>query len=250
MSIAKWKNLDIKKVNKQRALILCKQRVNGEKLAQFFRGKGMLAICFTSHKDFYMALSRSEGSFALVSNQYDADLLKVMPDFIVAKFGCPVVVFSEVLTGKRKSFAGMPNKDEVISVKGGFQQIHHTMKNYENIVSKQKAVSVTEAEEVGLFSLALPEQDEEDISDEIFDEGDHSFVPIEYWWVQNPMPCKAYLSLEKNEKKILFIHEGERLRSEAFDRFMGKYYSHLAIEKKDKVKFLEYRKLLSLQDAA
>lgn len=242
MNISKWKNLDIQKINKQRALILCNQRINGEKLAHYFRSKGMLAICFTHHREFYLALSRSEGCFALISNQYDQMLLDVMPDFIVSKFGCPVVVFSEFQSENSKT--EFQNKNEVISVKGGFQQILHTIKHYEKIVLLQKELSLQKTNSKTASVIEIKGDDQ--ILEEIFEDSEHSYVPIEPWWVISPLPCKAYLSLDKNNKKILFIHEGEKLRTEAFTRFAKRFYSHLAIEKKDREKFLEYRRRLSL----
>lgn len=231
-----FKSTEIKKINKQKAYILSRQKKHGEKLAQFFRKKGMMAICFTHHKEFYLALSRSEGSFALISNHYDETLLTVMPDFIVKKFGCPVIIFNEEIQAKDSFHQLLENKSEVLSIKGGgFQQLHHAVKNYENLVEKQKKISVNG----GFDNNHLNSSDLHSFYED--EAGKFAFIPIEEWWLEKPLPCHAYIHLEKNDKYLLFVRTGDKIRPEAFLRFRENYFSHLVIDKSDKELYLTYR---------
>lgn len=68
-------------------------------------------------------------------------------------------------------------------------------------------------------------------------------VPVEEWWTRLPLPCSAYVWLELNDRKILYVRSGDRLRDESLERFRRKGCTHLAVEVDDFEHYLRIREI-------
>lgn len=75
-------------------------------------------------------------------------------------------------------------------------------------------------------------------------------IPVEEWWTSLPLPCSAYVWLQLNGRKVLYVRSGDRLRVESFDRFKVKGHSHLAVSASDFDHYLKIREIVRVALAA
>lgn len=71
-------------------------------------------------------------------------------------------------------------------------------------------------------------------------------VPVEEWWTQLPLPCQAFVWMEKNQRHVLYIKTGARLRGESLTRFRAKGFMFLSVSQNDYENFKKIRELARL----
>lgn len=74
-------------------------------------------------------------------------------------------------------------------------------------------------------------------------------VPVEEWWTQLPLPCQAFVWMEKNQRHVLYINSGARMRSESLTRFRTKGFMFLSVANGDYESFKKIRELARLVPA-
>lgn len=72
---------------------------------------------------------------------------------------------------------------------------------------------------------------------------DRAMIEIEDWWTEIPLNFNAYLWLEKNQRKFIYVRKGDKLRQKSLERFKKMGYKKMAI-KKDEIE--SYRRLKEL----
>lgn len=97
------------------------------------------------------------------------------------------------------------------------------------------------------FLMSYFARPSEVITDETLVEKAEMFVvPLEKWWTQIPLPFNSYLWLEKNNKKLLYIREGELMRLEAYERFQAAKSNRMWLTPDELQKYSHLRELLIL----
>lgn len=81
-------------------------------------------------------------------------------------------------------------------------------------------------------------------------QSENILVPIEAWWMNMPLPCSAYVWMQLNARKVLFVRSGDRMRAEAYERFTGRGHSHLAVSVDDFEHYLKIREIVHVALAA
>lgn len=74
-------------------------------------------------------------------------------------------------------------------------------------------------------------------------------VEVEQWWSKVPLPVNAYIFLELNNKKILYIRNGQAVPNDLSERLNAKSQNHLWIEERELHKYKQFRYLMSLSIA-
>lgn len=71
-------------------------------------------------------------------------------------------------------------------------------------------------------------------------------IEVEDWWSKIPLPVNAYIFLELNNRKILYIRHGQAAPSDLSERLNAKSQNHLWIEEKELHKYKQIRYIMSL----
>lgn len=74
-------------------------------------------------------------------------------------------------------------------------------------------------------------------------------VEVEEWWSKVPLPVNAYIFLELNNKKILYIRNGQAVPNDLSARLNAKSHNHLWIEEKELHKYKQFHYIMSLPQA-
>lgn len=146
---------------------------------------------------------------------------------------------------------------KIREVAGGDAQIEHfvkgvpaafyreLMKNSDEIVTGM----IGDCEMLLAYFKNRPEEREK--VDEKFEvAGELSLVPMEEWWTRMPMPVHAYVWLQRNGKRILYVRPGHLLRKKSFDRFVQKGFMSMGIDTVDLETYKKIREIVHLSRAA
>lgn len=71
-------------------------------------------------------------------------------------------------------------------------------------------------------------------------------VEVQEWWSKVPLPVNAYIFLELNNKKILYIRNGQAVPNDLSARLNAKSHNHLWIEERELHKYKQFHYIMSL----